>query len=193
MKIGQKSELFCGSPLDYVTAANAAAATTTRFAPQQTLLHYLCCLKTVVCVRVCVCVSVSRRVAKPIDVLRVTSCGPLSRRLMQPQRSATQGATATKTAPIYHFPGTGTGTVNTGRRVQRQRRLLDSATLFLSLSLHHLLSSIADDKWLPELASRLTCVRKSSGQCNNKLLVVVVAVVVVRVFYGRVMQCATVR
>lgn len=132
VKIGQKSELFCGSPLDYVTAANAAAATTTRFAPQQTLLHYLCCLKTVVCVRVCVCVSVSRRVAKSIDVLRVTSCGPLSRRLMQPQRSATQGATATKTAPIYHFPGT--GTVNTGRRVQRQRRLLDSATLFLSLS-----------------------------------------------------------
>lgn len=82
--------------------------------------------------RVCtsMCVSVSRRVAKPIDVLRVTSCGPLSRRLMQPQPA--QGGTATKTAPIYHFPGT--GTVNTGRRVQRQRRLLGSATLPLTLS-----------------------------------------------------------
>lgn len=128
----------------------------------------------------------SRRVAKPIDVLRVTLCGQ-RRRVSLPDATTERSACARcQRGKLRQF---------TTFLAQAE----SSCCLCLSLSLPSLsifLSLTANDKWLPELTSRrvaslLTCVRKSSGRCN-KLDVVVVAAVV-RVFYGRVMQCATVR
>lgn len=151
VKIGQKSEplrqpiRLCNCS-QRSSGSNSRAGATTRF---ETSLHYLCCLKTVVWLCVYQCVSVSRRVAKPIDVLRVTSCGQ-RRRVSLPDATAARcpcKVPARKTAPIYHFPGT--GTVNTRRRVHwRRQSLLPASSLFLYTS------TTADDKWLPELTSR---------------------------------------